>query len=335
MTVTDAIVRRAAHELLAELNRLEPLTAAGHDDEALYAQLVRALDTCLAHLRSTNLLGPANETPSSILWNIAGHHLRRGWLQWQARDKPRGYPGGHELLACFYERRLCVDPFGRLFDRYFQDQPAPRAVENRMRMMADWIVAAARASHSRSLKVAIVGSAFGLEIRDALLRLNPAERHRVHVTLLDQDPQALESAAAILAPILPAENVSVQFTHPIKLLRKPQLASVLSGSDLLFCPGVFDYLADAEAAAMLRTLYAQLAPRGCLTVFQFAPHDPTRAYMEWFGKWHLIYRDTAAFRACVEQAQLPAAHLTFSAEPLGVDLFVSATAPSPSRRGPG
>jgi hypothetical protein len=110
---------------------------------------------------------------------------------------------------------------------------------------------------------------------------------------------------------------------------------MLSGSHLLFCPGVFDYLTDDQATDMLGTLYAQLAPGGRLTVFQFAPHDPTRAYMEWIGNWYLTYRDPAAFRACVNQANLPNAHLTFAAEPLGVDLFLTATSPSPSGRGLG
>jgi extracellular factor (EF) 3-hydroxypalmitic acid methyl ester biosynthesis protein len=326
---THDLVRRAAHELLGELNRLEPLTNAGENDEALYRQLAQAFDDCLAQLRTTNLLGRANETPSSILWNIAGHILGRGWLQSRARAKPRGYPCDYEMLARFYERRLCDDPLGRLFDRYFQDQPAPRAVENRIRMVTDWIVAAANCNHADSLTVAIVGSAFGMEIRDALLRLDPAERKRVRITLLDLDPQALDIAAALLMPLLPSDNLFAQNINPLNLLRRPHLAAgLLLGSDLIFCPGVFDYLEGDDATAMLRTLYAQLAPGGRLTAFQFAPHDPTRAYMEWIGNWYLTYRDATTFRACVEQANLPSANLTFGAEPLGVDLFVTATAPS-------
>jgi hypothetical protein len=115
--------------------------------------------------------------------------------------------------------------------------------------------------------------------------------------------------------------------NPLRLAKRAKLAAALDGSDLLFCPGVFDYLADAAAAKMLRLLYERLAPGGSLTVFQFAPHDPTRAYMEWIGNWYLTYRDAATFRAIAERAELTGAQLDFGAEPLGVDLYVTATRP--------
>ena len=137
------VVRQAAVQLLSELQRLQSLVDAGAEESGVYRELAHALDRCLDQLQQTNLIGRDNEVASSVLWNVAGSVLARGWLQERARTKPRGYAGDYELLARFYERRLCDDPLGRLFDRYFQAQPAPRAVENRMRMMADWIVAAA------------------------------------------------------------------------------------------------------------------------------------------------------------------------------------------------
>jgi extracellular factor (EF) 3-hydroxypalmitic acid methyl ester biosynthesis protein len=320
---TNELVRHAAVQLRDELNRLEPL-ADNADDEVVYPQIAQACERCLDQLRQTNLVGLDNETASSVLWNVAGDVLARGWLQHRARMKPRGYAGDYELLARFYQRRLCDDPLGRLFDRYFQEQPAPRAVENRMRMMADWIVATARDGRSGPLNVAMVGSAFGLELRDLLLRLDPHERERIHLTLLDLDPFALDFARELLAPLVPPQNLILEDSNPLRLLKKPQLAARLEGSDLIFCPGVFDYLNDAEAAEMLRLLYGRLAPGGRVTVFQFAPHDPTRAYMEWIGQWHLTYRDAAELRTFVEQAQLATADITYGAEPLGVDLFVTA-----------
>jgi len=316
------LVRQAAVQLLHELQPLQSL-AAEASEEAIYPQVVQALDRCLDQLRQAKLVGRDNEVPSSVLWNVAGDVLARGWLQERARRKPRGYAGDYELLARFYERWQCDDPLGRLFDRYFQEQPAPRAVENRMRMMADWIVAAARDGESRLLKIAMVGSAFGLEIRDALLRLEPHERERIQLTLIDLDPQSIDFARARLAPLIAPSQLIAENSNPLRLPKRPQLAALLDGSDLIFCPGVFDYLDDAAASEMLRVLHQRLASGGRLTVFQFAPHDPTRAYMEWIGGWHLIYRDAAELRACVERAELDAVEIAFGAEPLGVDLFVT------------
>jgi hypothetical protein len=46
--------------------------------------------------------------------------------------------------------------------------------------------------------------------------------------------------------------------------------------------------------------------------------------MEWIGNWYLIYRTPDEFRRLVEGAGIPASAATYGAEPLGVDLFVTA-----------
>jgi extracellular factor (EF) 3-hydroxypalmitic acid methyl ester biosynthesis protein len=92
---------------------------------------------------------------------------------------------------------------------------------------------------------------------------------------------------------------------------------------------MFDYLDDAAAIAMLRALEARLAPGGKLTVFQFAPHNPTRAYMEWLGNWYLTYRDANQLQSLVHSAGVPPAQVRFGAEPLGVDLFATIDCPRP------
>ena len=79
----------------------------------------------------------------------------------RARTKPRGYAGDHELLARIYSGQLCEDRWGRLFDRYFQDQAAPQAVRNRMRMAAEWIEEVVHAGQP-TVRIAIVGSAHGI-----------------------------------------------------------------------------------------------------------------------------------------------------------------------------
>src|SRR5262245_42044348 len=128
-------VRASAQELLAALADCDQQCSAGASASELDAACAAALDQCLARLQPLALWGPDNRLPSSELWNLCGHYLARGWLQNQARTKPRGYAGDFEMLARIYEERLTDDPLGRSFDRYFQNEAAPRAVRNRMRMM--------------------------------------------------------------------------------------------------------------------------------------------------------------------------------------------------------
>ena len=315
-------VERAARELVAGLDQISAQIAAGADESDTYLAVAAALDRCLEDLSRLGLWGQDNRLPSSVLWNVAGHYLARGWMQNQARTKPRGYAGDYELLSRMYESRLCDDPLGRLFDRFFQDEAAPRAVRNRMRMMVEWIVEAA--AIDRPLKVAIVGSAFGLDVRDALLRLHADQRRRIHVVLLDLDPAAIAFARGQLTPLLAPEQLTAAAYNLFRLPQRPREAAALDNANLIFCPGLLDYLDDAAAGAFLRCLHDRLGPGGRLTAFQFAPHSSTRAYMEWLGNWYLLYRTEPQFREMIAAA-FPGRAAEFGAEPAGVDLYVTLT----------
>lgn len=319
-------VRRIAAVLREELLAIEARLPHVADADERFRLVRGALDRCVGELEALGLWGRENQVPSSELWNVAGDVLARGWMQHRARTKPRGYAGDFEMLAWMYESRTCDDPLGSLFDRYFQEEAAPVAVRNRMRLMADWIVAAAESRHelNQPLHVVMVGSAFGLEVRDALVRLSHAARQSVRVTLLDLDPAAIEFARGQLAPLLPAERLHAQSMNLFRLPERPRLAAALDGADLLFCPGIFDYLDDAAAAEMLQCFYSRLAPGGRMAVFQFAPHNPTRTYMEWIGNWYLLYRDRDSLAQLGRAAGLPDHATELSSEPLGVALYLSA-----------
>jgi extracellular factor (EF) 3-hydroxypalmitic acid methyl ester biosynthesis protein len=321
MPVSDVLirVRAVAIALSQHIEAIEVEVAENSGGDQLDDRVTAALGECLKSLTELNIWGPENRLPSSEIWNIAGHWLRRGWLQNHARTKPRGYAGDHEMLARIYEHALCDDPLGRLFDRYFQAQAAPQVVRNRMRMMTKWIGEAL--AERRSPKVAVVGSAFGLEVRDALLGAPAAARQSLTVTLLDLDPAALEFARVKLEPLMPREHLVLEPANLFRLPDRPALAAKLSDSDLIICPGLFDYLDDSTAMEMIRCLFGKLAPAGRLVVFQFAPHNPTRAYMEWLGNWYLTYRDQASFRQLFEQAKLERASVEIDTEPLGIDLY--------------
>jgi len=320
-TATRSAVREAAGELLAALESCQQQLSSASPAE-IDAACAAALDRCLARVKPLGLWGPDNRLPSSELWNRCGHFLARGWLQNQARTKPRGYAGDYEMLARIYEQRLTDDPLGRAFDRYFQNEAAPRAVRNRMRMMADWVVCAAEEATTPT-QVAVVGSAFGLEVRDALLRMPEPKRRLLRFVLLDLDPAAIEFARSQLAPLLAGSQLTAESANLFRLSERPRLGEPLQNSHLIFCPGLFDYLDDAAAANMLRCLYARLAPGGRLAVFQFAPHNPTRAYMEWFGNWYLLYRDAQQFCRLVSSTEPSASAVQLGSEPIGIGLFAS------------
>lgn len=286
-----------------------------------------ALDECLASLSATAIWGEANRLPSSELWNIAGDLLKTGWLQARAKDKPRGYAGDHELLRRICEGEVCDHPLGRHFDAYFQFQAAPQAVRNRAEMAAGWIVEAVRQVEAET-QVAIVGSGPAQEVVSACRRLPPESTRRLQVVLLDMDGEALDGARTRLAGRLPAEHVDTVQGNLFRLAQKPDLAARLEKSNLILCTGLFDYLNGAAAAQLLAEFWRRLAPGGAAYVFNFAPHNPTRAYMEWVGNWYLTYRDESDLGALATAARIPPDCVTLGSEPLGIDRYLLARKPA-------
>jgi len=215
---------------------------------------------------------------------------------------------------------------GLQFDNYFQQQAAVDAVRARTDQIAAAIATRSLMTEgaNRPFRVASVGSGPAIDIERAAKLLSEPRRRRLAVTLLDLDAEALEHASGRLAAWLQAEQLILVRDNLFRLADKPGAAAGLAGADMLICTGLFDYLPDEPAKGLLRLFWQQLAPEGMLLVGNFAPHCPTRAFMEWIGNWYLIYRTAEDLARLAEQAGIPAPCVRIGAERLGIDLFLCA-----------
>jgi hypothetical protein len=361
--VEHEAVRSIAQTLARRLEEARQLVEGqpATDAESAYAIVGAAIDEALSSLEQLQLPSSLRPPATKTLWSIAGDWLQRGWLQTRAWSKPRGYAGDYELLAAIFHHHLSHDPLGRLLDRYFQQQAAPRAVRNRMALAGQWIGQLLQPSWQPAgshigpeapercqrvpppcppafpsdqpcdrpqgrAKVAIVGSATGLEVRLALADLPATSREQLEVVLLDYDPAALAYAERVLSGWLPTGQLHTVATN---LARLPKRQPVWEHAPchLVLVPGLLDYLDEPAAAALVAWGAKQLAPGGRLIAFQFAPHNPTRPYMEWIGDWRLIYRDPGELAALARRAGLREQTMQIAAEPLGVNLFLSLVRP--------
>jgi extracellular factor (EF) 3-hydroxypalmitic acid methyl ester biosynthesis protein len=316
------VVRTAAGQLVADLDRAEELTGRWSNQALADALVDAALSRCLGQLASTGCWGEPNRIPSSELWRIAGGRLEPGWLQHRARFKPLGYAGDHEMLDRICNQTCCDDPLGRVFDRYFLRQAAPQAVLARTEQTAATLVADCLARACNGYHVTSVGAGPGSDLGRALAVLPEDRRHSVRVTLLDLDPDALEHARRRLEPLLAPGGLACERVNLNRLSSTAKGQAALGAPDVLICSGLFDYLEDDAAAAMLRCFWQRLAPGGLLLVGNFAPHNPTRAYMEWIGNWYLTYRTPHEMENLAGQAGIPNERFSIRSERLGVDLFL-------------
>ena len=321
---TLRIARTAGEELVAELQRARQITHQWTNEELTDMLVDAALSASLHRLAQTGLWGEANRLPSSEFWQIAGPLLEVGVLQRHARLKPHGYAGDYQMLHWIATDYCCADPLGKAFDRYFQRQAAPQAVRSRTRQTAAALAAHCLQADAASYHVVSVGSGPALDVYQALAQLPQQRRNGLQATLVDLDPDALEFSGGQLGALLPPGTLHSIRENLFRLPQNRRAAEILGLPNVLICSGLFDYLDDQTAVAMLRLFWDRLAVGGLLLVGNFAPHQPTRAYMEWIGNWYLTYRTGNDLQQLRARAGIPQEQCSVGSEALGVDLFLIA-----------
>ena len=212
-------------------------------------------------------------------WFLRSRYWNRAYL------KPHGYAGDFRMLEWIYdlERSDCADPAQpavvNVLDRLFAGLHSAQSVWRRRawfaRLVRDRLERSPRPL--RVLDIACGGSRYLRDVIDG----------RVDVTFVDQDPSAL----AFVDQWLPAGSTARLLCAPVRKL--PDLLAPGAEFDLVISTGLFDYLPDADAAALAAQMYALRAPGGNVVICNFAPCDPSRTVTDWICEWPLIYRDAA------------------------------------------
>ena len=205
--------------------------------------------------------------------------------------RPRGYPGDAQLIDFIYRHPAALpveqqaSDFGRSVLLHNVDSPAPAAVRARRHLTATYIgdvVAQRPDAHVMSVAC---GHARELEL------LSPKVARAIgRFVAYDQDPASLAVASSYAAKGIPVEPVQGTILQLIK-------ENTLTGFDLIFSAGLYDYLSDRLAEKLTANLFTRLKPGGKLIVANFLPDIRDAGYMEIFMDWRLIYRDERQIRA--------------------------------------
>lgn len=203
----------------------------------------------------------------------------------RAYQKPRGYAGDAGLMDLIYGLPSgdTLSPLGGMLYGYEFDSPCFQSVRTRRAVLAREIdsVAAARPG----ARVLAVASGHLREIEWS----RAARGGQVEITALDQD----RSSLACIDHDYQAYPVRTVPASIGDLLRRTVR---MTGMDLAYAAGLYDYL-DADLGRLLTaTLFRTLAPGGRLLVANFTPATHDAAFMEAFMDWRLIYRTPAEVR---------------------------------------
>jgi SAM-dependent methyltransferase len=188
-------------------------------------------------------------------------------------------------------------------------------------MSAEQLCNFVRDKPSRPLHVLNFGSGPAIDIQLAAEQLGLDDCRRLRISLLDLDPRALERAQTLLAPSFSSVNLRCERENLFRIPQRKAAADCLGDVDFLVCPGLFDYLSRADAAAMLAQFWQALQPGGQILVFHFGPANASRAYMEWIGNWYLIYRDRAELHEIAAAAGIPRHAVSIGREATGASLY--------------
>ena len=281
---------------------------AGWADRPLAEALVdAALSQAMVRLARTGCWGEANRLPSGDSGASAGPVLEVGSLQHHARFKPHGYAGDYVMLTRICEESCCEHPLGSLFDGYFLRQAAPEAV------------APARSTRRRPWSRTVSSGRKGISGGER--RLGAGDRRGPRGRNLARGSRGPRSASRSWTwtrrPSMrraggwsrwwAGRAVTCIRTNLYRLAQGARGAESSAVPTSWRAPVSSITWTTGRPRRFWRLFWRQLAAGGRLLVGNFAPHNPSRAYMEWIGNWYLKYRTAEEMESLALAAGIPRA----------------------------
>lgn len=220
--------------------------------------------------------------------------------------KPHGYHGDFEIIDRIYAQRITSVTHLKRWDEYFHECAAAQAVRNRRRLFRDRVFSLAD-SLSREVSVLSIASGPCREIVDVL-----AAGCDAAITCVDSDKGAVGFSQKLVEPW--QTRVAVVHSDALRWRSNRKF-------DLVWCAGLFDYLSDRAAVALLKRMRKWSSEDGEIIVGNFSTKNPTRAYME-FGDWSRKYRTPYDMIELARRAGYATSACRVEAESIGVNLFL-------------
>jgi extracellular factor (EF) 3-hydroxypalmitic acid methyl ester biosynthesis protein len=278
------------------LRALQATEAAGGPDTSEYGDTLELFER-IAHHRGAAYY---NEMVSPLLregTSFSSLETMHGFVCL----KPHGYAGDYEIIDRIYQGHRSSR--WQKWDDFFHACDAPQAVVGRkdyFKGMLDQLETTRPAAR-------ILNVASG-PCRD-LQEYRSSVTSALSIHCVDSDSDAVEYAQMLLGK---DAGVTFQIANALRLKADE--------FDLVWCAGLFDYLDNRTAVALLKRLL-RLAPRGEVVVGNFSPATRARAYME-FGDWKLFYRSADDLLRLGERAGAPRDSMSVEQERTGVNLFL-------------
>ena len=224
--------------------------------------------------------------------------------------KPYGYSGDFHMIDKIYQQHVTPRPDLRNWDLYFHAQKAPIAVRNRKQYFIDLVTRLRRRRPNGRLQVLNVASGPCRDVKDYL---DQTGDRAIHFHCVDADRHAIAYARDTCRDYGPQLTFHRRTALRFRCERR---------FDLIWSAGLLDYFTDRQFVFLIKNLYRHLRPEAELVVGNFHPDNPSRAYMEIIGDWHLIYRSEHDLIRLARQAGFGLNDIRVGVEAENVNLFL-------------
>jgi extracellular factor (EF) 3-hydroxypalmitic acid methyl ester biosynthesis protein len=244
--------------------------------------------------------------------------------------KPLGYPGDFEMMRMIKEAAFKGPTlFFKLIHHAMIASPMSVANRNRIRYLADKITEVVEASDAEQVNLLSIASGPAFEIQ-RIIEERPEIGNRIHVTLLDQEIEALRFSQdnIYMKRILHNCHIQVSLIHErigTFLKNVARGKTTLPKLDMVYIFGLFDYFDDRTCRFCIDKSATLLNPNARILVSNYSLEGHRhRAFIEYALEWYMVYRNAEEMMAIGRNLARPF-HAAVSAEPSGIIKFLELT----------
>jgi len=216
------------------------------------------------------------------------------YVNWVAK-KPFGYAGDFKIIDDIYKNQVQSVGFDSLWDNWFQQLTASKAVRERKDDFKKIIFDFVKERKNQDIRIMNLASGPAREIKELLEEDKDNLFSRVTFDCYDFDIRALNYARELLNQ---PQSVNFFQKNAVRMALKKDITTEIPYKyDLIYSTGLFDYFDENIATRLVGNLKRIVKDEGVIFISNFRDKysNPSSIWMEWIGEWYLIYRTEEDF----------------------------------------
>jgi hypothetical protein len=267
------------------------------------------MDEMICQIENNIAKGSMTKEDVTVLNRSFGDDFLNNTMHGHALMKPFGYAGDFLIIDKIYTFHTSAIPEYVIWDEYFHNHSAPKAVRNRKEYFKKTLQSKLK---STSLKLLNVASGPARDIYEIYSALKIKET--LITTCIEMDAKA----------IIYAKELNKEFIPYINFINKNIFKyQTEERYDLVWSAGLFDYFDDKAFLMILNRMKNWVTKNGEIIIGNFNQNNnPSRGYMELFGEWYLHHRTENELIFLAKEAGFSEIQIHIGKEEEDVNLFL-------------